>query len=315
LIENFLLPRPSSPPLPIRDYLARVGFSDIDLEIRLRIQELIYEADIMTYPMRAPVQGDLRLFQSLLHPAVEGALHVTEGQLTFPSARFELTDSSIDFNPEDKGIEPVVALVARSEFAPEHTGCESDLPVLLSIQGRSSSAYELQLSAEDGTEHSRLELLMSALFGQRLSLCEAERGIGDPTDAAVRAFTGQILNQTLTADLESSVRSAIGGDLQIKVFMDTNQVATDVRWQLGRRLALEGGAPLYQWNAVEKGVSQQADVSELGNLRLRLLWLDHVPPFEGDISFETVFSGQRDAITGASEPVTRGQFRYRVLEY
>lgn len=315
LIENFLLARPSAPPLPLEETLARVGLSDVELDLRLHIQELNYEADVMTYPLKAPVQGDLRVGQSLLHPAVEGALSVTGGQVTFPAAQFELTDSSIEFAPEEKGIDPTVAVNARAEFAPEITGCESDLPVLLTIQGRPSTAFELQLAAEDGTEHTRLELLMSALFRQRLSICEAERGIGDPSDAAVRAFTGQLLNQTLTADLEKSLRAAVGGDLQIKLFLDTNQVATDVRWQLGRRLALEGGAPLYQWNVVDKSEAQQLESSEIGNLRLRLLWLDHIPPFQGDLSFETTFSGRRDDVTGTMEPVTQGHIRYRAIEY
>lgn len=315
LLENFLLARPSEPSLPIEDALARIGIDDVELDLRLRVQELNYEADVMTYPLSAPIQGDLHIFQSLLHPAADGALTIMGGKITFPSAQFEIENSSIGFSGDDKDIDPAVEVTARTELAPEITGCEHDLPVLLTIRGRSSSAFELQLSAEDGTEHSRLELLMSALFGQRLSICEAERGVGDPTDAAVRAFTGQLFSQTLTADLERSVRAAVGGDLQIKLFFDTNQVATDVRWQLGRRLALEGGAPLYQWNVLDDSNAQRVDPSEIANLRLRLLWLDHVPPFQGDLSFETLFSGQRDDVTGNMEPVTQGQVRYRAVEY
>src|SRR5690606_12850525 len=70
-------------------------------------------ADIVTYPMDASLTGGLQLSNTVRVPALSGALEIVEGSLTFPTARFDLVDSQIEFPQERASIEPRINVLAR----------------------------------------------------------------------------------------------------------------------------------------------------------------------------------------------------------
>ncbi len=315
LLDNFVLASPERPSTPLYQTLAPFGLADLALNVDVDVRDFEVRADIVTFPMDAALTGSLKLSNTLRVPALSGALEIVEGSLTFPTARFEIVDSQIEFPQERAALEPRINLTARAELPPGRTGCETDLPVLLSLTGESTEEVQLDLEAETGERHTRFDLLMNVLFGQRLAQCEAERGLGDPTNAAVRAFTGQLFASGFTQQIEDAIADSFGGEIQFNLFVESGRLGTDVRWQLGRRVVFEGEAPLYTWEAgTGAGIGDRAALNA-SNLRLRFLLFDHLPPGDGELFLETELSSEEDELVGNTESNLEGRLKYRLFEY
>lgn len=315
LLDNFVLTRPSRPSEPLHQVLAPYGLGDLGLDVDVAVRDFRVRADIVTFPMDASLAGNLRLSNTVRVPALGGALEIVEGSLAFPTARFEIVDSSIEFPRERGSLEPRISLFARAELPPGRTGCETDLPVTLSLKGETTEEVQLDLEAETGDRHTRFDLLMNVLFGQRLAQCEAARGLGDPSNAAVRAFTGQLFASGFTQQIEEAIVDSFGGDIQFNLFLDTGRLGTDVRWQLGRRVVFEGEAPIYTWEAGTGAVVGERENLSASNLRLRFLLFDHVPPGDGELFLETELTTQENELAGTPESNLEGRFKYRLFEY
>lgn len=315
LLENFVLTRPSRPSVPLYQTLAPFGLDSLGLDVAVAVRDFRVRADLVTFPMDASLTGNLRLTNDVRVPALSGALEIVEGSLTFPTARFELIDSQIEFPQERASLEPRVGVMARADLTPSRTGCETDLPVLLSLEGDTLEEVQLDLEAETGERHSRSDLFVNVLFGQRLAQCEAARGLGDPRNAAVRAFTGQLFASGFTQQIEEVIATSIGGEIQFNIFLETGRLGTDVRWQLGRRVVFEGEAPLYTWESGAGTSAADREALNASNLRLRFLLFDHLPPGDGDLFLETELTSREDEIVGTSESNLEGRFKYRLFEY
>jgi hypothetical protein len=307
-MRNFVLTSgPSRPSEPLYRSLEPVGLADLALDVDVDVRDFRVRADLISFPLDANVTGTVHLENTVRVPALAGALEISEGSVLFPHSRFEFVESNVEFPRERKGLEPKVALFARGELQPRTTGCETELPVQLSLEGDDLDRIAIDLQAEESRlSHDKSDLLASVLLGLPLTACRAEAGAVDP-DAMVRAFSSEF-TAGLTAQLEETIQEQFGGELQVNVFLQGGRLATDVRWEIGRRLVVEGESPI-----VALAATDSADDSAR-NLRLRLLFLDHVPPLSSDLFLEGGFE-QRDGVSQEDESTVETRLKLRFFEY
>jgi hypothetical protein len=316
LVENFVITRAKRPSEPLHETLAPFGLADLRLDVNLAVRDFRVRAEIITFPLDGALMGNLRLGGSVHVPSAAGALEVIEGFVDFPRARFEFTDSQVEFLPERASFNPRLSIQARSELPPGRTGCDADVPALLFFRGDSLDEFRMDLEAEGQGMHSRNDLFRAVLFGQRLPMCDAAIGQEDAS-FALRAFSGEF-TAGLTRQLEATIAERFGGELQVLLFAEAKGLGTDVRWQLGRRLVFEGETPLYTWgqenNAAASTAHQRENIGA-SNLRLRLLLFDHLPPNDGELFLEGALQSREDVITRDTDAVLEGRLKYRLFEY
>jgi outer membrane protein assembly factor BamA/autotransporter translocation and assembly factor TamB len=310
-LKNFVLSAGrNAPDQPLHETLRPVGLEDLRFDVDIALRDFRVRADIVTFPLEAELVGNLKLISSVRVPGLAGAVSIVEGSLQFPKARFELSDSQIEFPRERASLEPQLDIRAQSLLSSRVTRCENDVNVELSLKGDNLDDVKMELLAIDSEQaHSRFELLANAMTGYPLPLCQRAFDL-DP-NMAVRALTGE-LTGAITSDFETLVSSYIGGELQLGVFAESGRVGTDVRWQLGRRAVFEGETPLASWENSDLTGSEGSGSSS--NLKLRLLLADHLPG-GGEIFVEGGVRSDDDESDFVDAPVFETLLKYRLLRF
>lgn len=294
-LRNFVLASaPGKPSEPLWQTLAPIGLADLELDVALTMQNFRTRAHVASFDADMLLRGNLRVSKLLRLPAIDGAVEVEEGEITFPRARFEIIEMQIEFPSTGDGrLNPLVHLTARAEIPPGGAGTnDTEIPIDLYLDGDLEKGITLDLTAVDPQRQwSRNDLLGLILFGQTVEETVAERDLSVALNALLNEASTPITNE-----LEAFAQRTFGVDVEIG--------ATGWRWQLGRRLQVEGEVALVddQRDATTSGAantttagtnatstasatSSTASSSTADTLRLRLLILDHLP-FARNLSLE-----------------------------
>jgi hypothetical protein len=287
LLRNFVLAAaPGRPGEPLWQTLAPVGLADLQLDVGVTMQNFRVRANVASFDADMLLRGNLRLSKMLRLPVIDGAVEVEEGEITFPKARFEVKEMQVEFPSTGDGrLHPLVHLTARAEIPPGAAGNnDTEIPVDLYLDGDLEKGINLDLLATDPVRQwSRNDLLGLILFGKSLELTVADRDISLARNALLNEATA-----SLTAELEQLAQATLGIDVEI--------AATGWRWQLGRRLQVEGEVSLIDNIAAAASGSSTAAASSSAagrssatssdTLRLRLLFIDHLQPFGKSLSLD-----------------------------
>lgn len=269
-LRNFVLslpPEKESDPLWLR--LTPVGLANLALDVDIALQNVRTRAHVADFEADLLLRGNLRLGKTLRIPEISGAIEVEEGTIDFPRARFDVTEMQVEFPPSGEGkLNPLLHLTARAEIPPGGAGTnDTEIPIDLSLDGDIDNGINLDLIATDPQrEWARSELLGLILFGKSFENTVAERD----ASIAIRALMSEAA-APLTAELERLARETLGVAVEID--------PSGWRWQLGRRLQLEGAGFLLQSGqdttsaALPTGTTTNTAADAV---RLRLLIVDHL---------------------------------------
>jgi hypothetical protein len=268
-LRNFVLsapPEKRSEPLWVT--LIPIGLENLELDVALSVQNFRARANVANFDADLMLRGNLRVGKTLRLPELGGAIEVEEGTIDFPRARFEVNEMQIEFPTTGDGrIKPLVHMTARAEIPPGGAGAnDTEIPIDLYLDGDLEEGITLDLMATDPQrEWSRSDLLGLVLFGKSFESTVAEAD----TSIALRALMREAA-APLTAELEQLAQEALGVAVEID--------PSGWRWQLGRRLQLEGAGFLLQSNAdATSATGTTTTTSAVDAVRLRLLILDHLP--------------------------------------
>lgn len=288
-LKNFVLAAaPGKPAEPLWQTLTPFGLGNLHLDVAVAMQNFRVRFNAPTLNADLMLGGNLRVNKLLRLPAIDGAIEVEEGELTFPRARFEVIEMQVEFPSTGDGrLNPLVHLTARAEIPPGGAGNnDTEIPVDLALDGDLEKGITLDLTATDPVRQwSRNDLLALVLFGKTsVEETVADADVGLAFDALLNEASAP-----LTAELEALAQRTLGVDVEIE--------ATGWRWQLGRRLQVEGEVSLVggdsstsTTNASGATSSTAAATSSSGSttdtVRLRLLFIDHLQPFGKNLSVE-----------------------------
>ncbi len=285
-LRNFVLAAaPGKPSEPLWQSLAPIGLADLQLDISLLLQNFRARANVASFDADVLLRGNLRVSKMLRLPAIDGAIEVEEGEIAFPKARFDVIEMQVEFpSAGDGSLNPLVHLTARAELPPGAAGGnDTEIPVDLFLDGDLDKGIDLDLSATDPVRQwSRTELLGLILFGKSVEQTVADRDISLAFNALINEVSAPF-----TAELEKLAQQALGLDVEIE--------ATGWRWQLGRRLQVEGDVSLIAKETPQETTGAAPSSTTTGSgaptaatdtLRLRLLILDHLQPIGRNLSLE-----------------------------
>jgi hypothetical protein len=229
-LRNFVLQSaPEKESEPLWQQLAPVGLANLQLDVALTMQNFRVRANVVNFSADLQVRGNLKLRNTLRVPQLDGAVEVEEGTVDFPRARFDVEEMQLEFPPQANGkLNPLVHLSARAELPPGTAGNDTEIPVDLFLDGDLQKGMNLDLSATDPQrEWTRSDLLGLILFGRT----PAGLGGADAQNIAVRALVSEA-TAPFTAPLEQFVQRNLGAQVELD--------PGGWRWQMGRRLELEG---------------------------------------------------------------------------
>ncbi len=282
-LRNFILQAPpdkASDPLYVT--LTPLGLENLELDVGLSLQGFRVRANMANFDADLTLRGDLQLKNTLRVPRLDGAVEVEEGTVDFPRARFEVVEMQIEFpTAVDGKLNPLVHATARTEIPPGAAGTnDTEIPVDLFLDGDLKKGITLDLSATDPQrEWTRSELLGFILFGRTIEDTVQNRDV----NIALRALTSEA-TAPVTAELEQLAQQTFGGEVNLDI--------GGWRWQLGRRLQLEGPGLIvnqqgaqgltYVNTAATTATSGTATTLNAASttdqgVRLRLLIYDHLP--------------------------------------
>jgi hypothetical protein len=286
-LKNFVLAAaPGKPSEPLWQTLTPFGLGNLHLDVAVAMQNFRVRFNAPTFNADLMLGGNLRVNKLLRLPAIDGAIEVEEGELTFPRARFEVIEMQVEFPSTGDGrLNPLVHMTARAEIPPGGAGNnDTEIPVDLALDGDLEKGITLDLTATDPVRQwSRNDLLALVLFGKTsVEETVADADVGLAFDALLNEASAP-----LTAELEALAQRTLGVDVEIE--------ATGWRWQLGRRLQVEGevslvGSDSSTSSTASSGASSTAaatsSTSSTDTVRLRLLFIDHLQPFGKNLSVE-----------------------------
>ena len=274
------------PSKPFHQTLDVVDLGNLVFDIDATVRNFRGRAELGSFPLDIAVAGDFKAGGSARVPQLVGALYAIEGEVVLPYARFEVANGRFEWLAGQPGLFPQIALSALAEL-PAQGNCDVEVPVELTLEGKSVERIDLSLSAQDsGAAHSRSDLLKAVLGGTSLPACA--EGTGVDLSAAWRALLAPVSTQ-VSREIESLLQGSVGGRFTINPYFDGERIATDVRWQLGRRVELVGETGI---RAVGEVLEGDDTVPIAGaDVRMRLLLFD---PFlignelflEGEINSE-----------------------------
>lgn len=270
-LRNFVLAEPpGKEPEPMWVTLSPLGLANLELDVQLGVQNFRTRAMVSDFDADLVLRGNLRIGKTLRLPALDGAIEVEEGTIDFPRARFEVLEMQLEFPTGGDGrLNPLVHLTARAEIPPGSAGTnDTEIPIDLFLDGDLESGLKLDLVATDPQrEWTRSDLLGLILFGRSLESTVADAD----TSLALRALMREAA-APLTAELERLAQETLGVAVEID--------PTGWRWQLGRRLQLEGAGFLIQDTVTEAttttGTTTAATTASVDAFRGRLLVWDHL---------------------------------------
>jgi hypothetical protein len=305
-LRNFVLESArDEPSKPLNERLAVVDLDQLRLDLTATVRSFRGRAEIGTFPLDLTTTGDLRATGTLEVPKLSGALEVVSGDLVLPRARFEVLTARFEWSPERPGLVPRIFLSAMADLPPQGT-CDVDIPVELTLQGDDLDRIDLGLSAADsGAAHTRSDLLKAVLAGVSLPACSDDPS-GD-LGAAWRALLSPVSTQ-VSREIEALLAGSVGGDFTINPFFDGQRIATDVRWDLGRRVQLEGETGI---RAGRELVTDE-DIPIAGaDVRMRLLLWDPFL-FGKELFLEGELTSEQDSVELTTRIETR--LKWRIFE-
>lgn len=295
VLSNFILVRDvDTPSEPLSKTLEPMGLSNVFFQIATTLQNFRGRAQLSSFDAKMTLAGDLLFRGSLRIPTIFGSLDVLDGYVQFPQARFEIVSTQIEFIQKSSGTVPAVRLLARSELPPSAEG-EVEEPVLLTVSGEINN-MQIDLLAEDHpTCYTRADLLGYIILGRTLPRCTSQiAGDASPTGSAL--IGSDVLLQSLSKELVSTVTDQIerqierqfGARVQLDLQANTSGVSADWRWEIDRRLDVEGAAGLLgeintQQNTnlsvtdpLQSPVGQlSSKTNNVDNIKFRFLLVDH----------------------------------------
>jgi hypothetical protein len=232
-LRNFVLsPALATRSEPLWATLAPLGLANLALDVDVTMQNFRTRAALTSFSADLSLRARLHARRTLRLPQIDGAIEAEEGTIDFPRARFEVQEMQIELPTAPDGrLTPVVHLTARAEIPPGGAGGnDTEIPVDLALDGSLEQGLNLDFTALDaGNAWSRSDLLGFVLFGRSLTSTFAD---GDAAQAgAVRALVGEAFAPA-TAEAEAFLATHLGVNVELD--------PTAWRWQVGRRLQLEG---------------------------------------------------------------------------
>lgn len=273
-LRNFVLKAPAaSRSTPLWEKVQPLGLANLRLDVELDVQSFRARTAFASFKADLETRGKLALKRTLRLPQLDGAIEVSEGTIDVPRTRFEVAELQLQFLTTGDGrINPELHLAAHAELPPGAAGTnDTEIPVDLTLDGTLEEGIELDITAIDPSrEWSRSDLFALIVFGRTLEADLSGAALG----ALLRA-AGRDVAAPVTDELSSMLASTLGMNLELDL--------GGLRWQLGRRLQVEGSFVLQQQLTTDPttlgtggGSSIAADA-----FRMRLLIVDHLPTYLG----------------------------------
>ena len=273
-LRNFVLKAPpSSRSAPLWEKLEPIGLGNLKLDVDVDVQSLRARASFASFKADLETHGKLALKGTLRLPKLDGAIEVSDGTIDVPRTRFDVQELQLQFLTTGDGrINPELHLAARAELPPGAAGTnDTEIPVDLTLDGNLEEGIQLDITATDASrEWSRSELFALIVFGRTLEADLSGAALG----ALLRA-AGRDVAAPVTDELSSMLANTLGMNLELDL--------GGLRWQLGRRLQVEGSFVFQQQLTTDTNSLASGNSSSLATdaFRVRLLVVDHLPTFLG----------------------------------
>lgn len=273
-LRNFVLKAPATErSTPLWEKLQPVGLANLRLDVEVDVQSFRARTAFASFKADLETRGKLALRKTLRLPQLDGAIEVSEGTIDVPRTRFEVQELQLQFLTTGDGrINPEVHLAARAELPPGAAGSnDTEIPVDLTLDGNLEEGVGLDITAIDpGREWSRSDLFALIVFGRTL-----ETDVSGAALSALLRAAGRDVAAPVTDELSSMLASTLGMNLELDL--------GGLRWQLGRRLQVEGSFVLQQQLTTDPTVLASGNGSTVAAdaLRGRLLIVDHLPTYLG----------------------------------
>lgn len=273
-LRNFVLKAPpASRSTPLWEKLEPLGLADLALDVDVDVQSLRARAAFASFKADLETRGKLALKKTLRLPQLDGAIEVSDGTIDVPRTRFEVQELQLQFLTTGDGrINPELHLAARAEIPPGGAGTnDTEIPVELTLDGDLEEGIQLDITATDASrEWSRSDLFALIVFGRTLEADMSSVALGTLLRAAGRDVAAPV-----TDELASMLASTLGMNLELDL--------GGLRWQLGRRLQVEGSFVFQQQLTTDTSTLASGTSSSIAAdaFRVRLLIVDHLPTFLG----------------------------------
>ncbi|MEW5855155.1 MAG: translocation/assembly module TamB domain-containing protein [Myxococcota bacterium] len=294
-VQNFIVQRPSA--APSEPLWKRVPtLAPLAMELRIAAQSVRARADMGPYLVDTVVRADFAVTGTLREPTVTGAVEVSEGKVRVGRSRFDMESASVDFPLRaDNRVEPELHLVARTVIPPESSPTQTELPVILTLDGPLDRMI-MDLRAEDeGERLSRMELLSLVVTGKPSTELLGTTGGEVGGDVALRLYSSQALG-FVERRIEDRAEELIEGPVEVRLETGYTSGRATARWEASERLQLEGTTDL-DYGATDVGFGLR------GAARARLLIIDHTNTralqtvhFEGNLSDVGVHTLDRQTV-------------------
>ncbi len=279
-LRNFVLKAPpASRSTPLWEKLEPLGLADLVLDVDVDVQSLRARAAFASFKADLETRGKLALKRTLRLPQLDGAIEVSDGTIDVPRTRFEVQELQLQFLTTGDGrINPELHLAARAEIPPGGAGTnDTEIPVELTLDGNLEEGIQLDITATDASrEWSRSDLFALIVFGRTLETDLSGVALGTLLRAAGRDVAAPV-----TDEFASMLASTLGLNLELDL--------GGLRWQLGRRLQVEGSFVFQQQLTTDTSTLASGTGSSITTdaFRARLLIVDHLPTFLGrDLSLD-----------------------------
>ncbi|MBI1945418.1 MAG: translocation/assembly module TamB domain-containing protein [Deltaproteobacteria bacterium] len=273
-LRNFVLKAPAaSRSTPLWEKLEPLGLADLALDVDVDVQSLRARAAFASFKADLETRGKLALRKTLRLPQLDGAIEVSDGTIDVPRTRFEVQELQLQFLTTGDGrINPELHLAARAEIPPGGAGSnDTEIPVELTLDGDLEEGIQLDITATDANrEWSRSDLFALIVFGRTL-----ETDVSGLALSTLLRAAGRDVAAPVTDELASMLASTLGMNLELDL--------GGLRWQLGRRLQVEGSFVLQQQLTTDSSTLASGAASSVSTdaFRVRLLIVDHLPTFLG----------------------------------
>lgn len=273
-LRNFVLKAPAAArSTPLWERLQPLGLANLQLDVDVDVQSFRVRTAFASFKADLDTRGKLALKKSLRLPQLDGAVEVSEGTIDVPRTRFEVQELQLQFLTTGDGrINPEIHLAARAELPPGAAGTnDTEIPVDLTLDGDLEEGIGLDITAIDASrEWSRSDLFALIVFGRTL-----ETDVSGAALSALLRAAGRDMAAPVTDELSSMLASTLGMNLELDL--------GGLRWQLGRRLQVEGSFVLQQQLTTDPATLATGNASSIAAdaFRVRLLIVDHLPTYLG----------------------------------
>lgn len=309
--KNFILTSEASEEsFRLVDLLETINLEDLEFDLDLDVQNTDLRVDLAQFRIDGNLQGNLHLGSTARLPDLSGAIDVTEGQVQFPYATFEVEQSQIEFPKRADGrIVPRIYVSAQSELDANRNGLGIEIPATLEFEG-DTNQLALSLRADDAPQKiSETDLLKFVLFGKPL---QSDQFLAADPDAALRALSSE-LTLAFTRDLEDAMEEQFGTNIQFNLFAESSRVGGGIRYQLGDRVEFEGETGFISFGETATDATDDEEQVSVAEARVRLLVVDHLPSYLGEelaIEGEVTSGGSSTSSSASANGDLRFTYRF-----